>query len=120
MAKDAYRETLRCISHLQSIFDFLEEKLQISQDHDMLDGRDWEYRTANSLHVTNDQFESFHAKVAKPILKTSSAEVIRLTIDIGKTCDRGWYHTTEHSPRYLDMADGGTNAGIANGTNNNS
>ena len=29
----------------------------------MLDGSDWEYRTANSLHVTDDQFERFHAKV---------------------------------------------------------
>ena len=28
----------------------------------MLDG-DWEYRTANSLHVTDDQFQSFHVKV---------------------------------------------------------
>ena len=40
---------------------------------------------------------------AKPIF----AEVTRLTIDIGKMCDRGWYHTSEHSTRYLDMADGG-------------
>ena len=63
MAKDAYSETLRYIANLQSIFDISEEKLQISQDHDMLDGSDWEYRTANTLHVTDDQFESFHAKV---------------------------------------------------------
>ena len=35
MAKDAYRETHRYIAHLQSIFDFPQEKLQISQDHDM-------------------------------------------------------------------------------------
>ena len=32
MAKDAYRETQRHKANLQSIFDFLEEKLQISQD----------------------------------------------------------------------------------------
>ena len=40
---------------------------------------------------------------AKPILKPLHAEVIRLPIDIGKMCDRGWYHTSEHSARYLDM-----------------
>ena len=50
MAKDAYRETHRYIANSQSISDFPEEKLQISQDHDMLDG------------VTDDQFERFHAK----------------------------------------------------------
>ena len=49
MAKNAYRETQRYIANLQSIFDFPEEKVQISQDHDMLDGSDWEYRTANTL-----------------------------------------------------------------------
>ena len=154
----------------------------------MLDGSDWEYRTANTSHVTDDQSESFYAKVkqkldrhlseyegkftvdqvwtysvssrhehnhednqrkkmksdeeliellqtetthimktneqsliqAKPILKPLHAEAIRLTIDIGKMCDRGWYHTSEHSTRYLDMADGGTNVDIANGTNDNS
>ena len=63
MAEDAYRETQCYTANLQSIFDFLEEKLQISQDHDTLDGSDWEYRTANTLHVTYDQFDRFHAKV---------------------------------------------------------
>ena len=29
----------------------------------MLDGSDWEHRTTNTLHVTDDHFESFHAKV---------------------------------------------------------
>ena len=63
MAKDAKSETLRYMANLQSIFDISGEKLQISQDHDMLDGSDWEYRTANALHVTDDQFERLHAKV---------------------------------------------------------
>ena len=63
MAKDAYSETLRYIANLQSIFDVSEEKLQISQDRGVLDGSDWEYRTASTSHVTGDQFESFHAKV---------------------------------------------------------
>ena len=67
VAKDAYSETLRYIAKLQSIFDLPEEKLQISQDHDMLDGSDWEYRTANTLHVTDDQFERFHAKVKQKL-----------------------------------------------------
>ena len=55
MAKDPFSETLRYIANLQSISDTSEEKLQIPQDHDMLDGSDWEYRTANTSHVTNDQ-----------------------------------------------------------------
>ena len=63
MAKDAHRETQRYVAILQSIFDFPEEKLQIFQDHDMLGGSDWEYRTANTLHVTDDHSERFHAKV---------------------------------------------------------
>ena len=68
VAKDACRETQRHIANLQSIFDFPEEKLQISQDHDMLDGSDWEYRTANTLlHVTDDQYERFHAKVKQKL-----------------------------------------------------
>ena len=60
-------KTHRCIDNLQSIFEFPEEKIQTSQDHDMLDGSDWEYHTANTLHVTDDQFESFHAKVKKKL-----------------------------------------------------
>ena len=63
MAEDAYSETLRYKDNLQSIFDKSEEKLQVSQDHDMLDGSDGEHRTAHTLCVTDDQFESFHAKV---------------------------------------------------------
>ena len=51
----------------QSIFDFPKEKLQISQDHDMLDGSDWEYPTANTLHVTDDLLERFHAKVKQKL-----------------------------------------------------
>ena len=45
--------------------------------------------------------------------------MIRLTIDIGKMGDRGWYHTSEHCPKDLDMSDGGTNVGTANGTKDN-
>ena len=41
--------------------------MQISQDHDMLDGSDWDYRTANTLHVTDDQFERFRAKVKQKL-----------------------------------------------------
>ena len=55
------------MANLQTVFDFPEEKLQISQDHDMLDERDWEYRTANTSHVTDDQFERFHVKVKQKL-----------------------------------------------------
>ena len=67
VAKDAYKKTPRYIANLQPVFGFLEEKLQISQDHDMLDGSDWEYRTANTLHITYEQFERFHAKVTQKL-----------------------------------------------------
>ena len=65
MTKDAYSETLRYTVNLQSIFDISKEKLQISLDLDLLDGSDWEYRTANTSHVTDAQFERFCAKVKK-------------------------------------------------------
>ena len=81
MAKDAYRETLHYIANLQSIFDFLEEELQISQDHDMLDGSDWEYRTANTLHVTDDQFECFHAKVKQKLDRHLNEYEGKFTVD---------------------------------------
>ena len=81
MAKDAYSETLRYIANLQSIFDFPGEKLQISQDHDMLDGSDWEYRTANTLHVTDDQFESFHAKVKQKLDRHRNEHEGKFTVD---------------------------------------
>ena len=42
MAKDAYSETQRYVANLQSIFEFPKE---VTQDHDMLDGSDWEYRS---------------------------------------------------------------------------
>ena len=81
VAKDAHRETQRYIAHLQSIFDFPEEKLQISQVHDMLDGSDWEYRTANTLHVTDDQFERFHAKVKQKLDRHLNEYEGKFTVD---------------------------------------
>ena len=47
------------------------------------------------------------------------AEVIRLTIEICKMCDRSWCHTSEHFTKHLDLSDGGTNVGTANGPNDN-
>ena len=67
-------ETQRCTANLQSIFDLREEKFQISQDHDMLDGSEWECRTANTSHVTDDQFERFHTEVKQKIGPTSERE----------------------------------------------
>ena len=81
MAKDAYRETERYIANLQSFFDLAKEKLQISQYHDMLDGSDWEYRTANTLHVTDDQFESFHAKVNQKLDRHLNEYEGKFTVD---------------------------------------
>ena len=60
-------------------------------------------RMSNHWNKQNRFWEALHA------------EVTRLTIDVGKTCNRGWYHFTKH----LDMADGGTNVGTANGTKDN-
>ena len=67
MTNDACRTTQRYTANLQSIFDISEQKLQISQDHDMLDGSDWEYRITDTLHVTDDQPDSFHAKVKQKL-----------------------------------------------------
>ena len=44
-------------------------------------------------------------KQAKSIGECLHADVIWLTTDIGQMCDRGLYHTPEHSARCLDMAD---------------
>ena len=81
MAKDTYRETQCYTANLQSIFDFHEAKLQISQDHDMLDGSDWEYRTANASHVTNDQFERFLTKVKQKFDRHPNEHEGKLTVD---------------------------------------
>ena len=115
----------------------------------MLDGSDWEYRTANTLHVTDDLFERFHAKVKQKLDRHLNEYEGKFTVDHGtysvssqheqnhednqrqmmksneelsklfQMCDRGWYHTSEHFTRYLDLADGGTNMGTAKGTNDN-
>ena len=81
MAKDAYSETPRYVAILQSIFDFLEQKLQISQDHDVLDESDWENRTVNTLHVTDDQFQSFHAKVKQKLDRHLNEYEGKFTVD---------------------------------------
>ena len=39
-----------------------------------------------------------------------------MTIDVGKMCDRGWYHTSEHFTLYLDLADGGGTRSSGDGT----
>ena len=61
----------------QSIFDFPEE----AQDHDMLDGSDWEYPTANTLHVTDDQFVRFHAKVKQKFDRHLNEYEGKFTVD---------------------------------------
>ena len=81
MAKDAYRETQRYIANFQSIFDFPGEKVQISQDPDMLGGSDWGYRTANTLHVTHDQFEGFHARVKQKLNRHLNEYQGKFTVD---------------------------------------
>ena len=81
VAKDAHRDTQRYIANLQSIFDFPEEKLQISQDHDMRDRSDWEYRIAKSLRVTHDQFERVHAKVKQKLDRHLNEHEGKFTVD---------------------------------------
>ena len=103
MAKDAYRETQRYIANLQSIFDLLEEKLQISQDHDMLDGSDWEYRTANTLHVTYDQFARFHAKVKQKFDRHPNEYEGKLTVDQVGTYSASSQHEQNHEDNQRKM-----------------
>ena len=96
MAKDVYRETQRYIANLQSIFDFPEEKLQISQDHDMLEGSDWEYRTANTLHVTDDVFDRFHAKVKQKFDRHLNEYEGKFTMDQVGTYSVSTQHEQSH------------------------
>ena len=96
MAQDAYRETQRYVANLQSMFDFPEEKLQISQDHDMLDGSDWEYRTANTLHVTDDQFKRFHAKLKQKLDRHLNVYKGQFTVDQVATYSVPSQHEQNH------------------------
>ena len=97
MAKDAHREKQRYMANFQSIFDFTEEKLQISQDHDMLDGSDWEYRTANTLHVTDGLLERFHAKVKQKLGRPLNWYDGKFTVDQVGTYSVSSQH--EQNPR---------------------
>ena len=105
MAKDAYSETLRYIANLQSIFDFPEEKLQISQDHDRLDGSDWEYRTANTLHVTDDQFERSHAKEKQKFDRHLNEYEGKFTVDQVGTYSVPSQHEQNHEDNYSHCKD---------------
>ena len=103
MAEDAYSETHRYIANLQSIFDISQEKLQISQDHDMLDGSDWGYRTANTLHVTDDQFERFHAKVKQKFDRHLNEYEGRFTVDQVGTYSVSSQHQQNHEDNQRRM-----------------
>ena len=103
MAEDAYRETQRCIANLQSIVDFPEEKLQICQDHDMLDGSDYEYRTANTFHVTDNQFERFHAKVKQKLDRHLNEYEGKLTVDQVGTYSVSSQHEQNHEDHERKM-----------------
>ena len=48
----------------------------------MLDGSDWEYRTANTLRVTDDQFERFHAKVKQKLDRHLNEYEGKVTVDL--------------------------------------
>ena len=47
----------------------------------MLDGSDWDFRTANTLHVTDDQFERFHAKVKQKFDRHLNEYEGKFTVD---------------------------------------
>ena len=51
----------------------------------MLDGSDWEYRTANTLHVPDDQFDSFHAKVKQKLDRHLNDYEGKFTVDQART-----------------------------------
>ena len=103
VAKDANRETQRCIANLQSIFDFPEDKLHVSQVHDMLDGSDWEYRTANTLHATYDQFGRFHAKVKQKMDRHLNEYEGKLTVDQIGTYSVSSQHEQNHEDNQRRM-----------------
>ena len=52
----------------------------------MTDGSGWECRTANTLHVTDDQFESFHAMVMQKWDRHLNEYEDKFTVDqVGNT-----------------------------------
>ena len=53
----------------------------------MLDGSDWDYRTAKTLHVTDVKFERFHAKVKQKLDRHLNEYEGTLTVEhIGTYC----------------------------------
>ena len=62
----------------------------------MLDGSDWEYRTANTLHVTYDQFERFHAKVKQKLDRRLNEYEGKFTVDQVGTNSVSSQHEQNH------------------------
>ena len=62
----------------------------------MLDGSDWEYRTANTSHVTDDQIESSHAKVKQKWDRHLNEHEGKLTVDQVGTYSVSSQHEHKH------------------------
>ena len=62
----------------------------------MLDGSDWEYRAANTLHVTDDQFQKFHAKVKQKLDRHLNEHEGKFTVDQVGTYSVSSQHEHNH------------------------
>ena len=62
----------------------------------MLDGSDCEYRPANTLHVTDDQFESFHGKVKQKLDRHLNEYEGKFTVDQVGTYSVSSQHEHNH------------------------
>ena len=69
----------------------------------MLDGSDREYRTANTLHVTDDQFERFHAKAKQKLDRHLNEYKGKLTVDHVGTYSVSSQHEQHHEDNQRKM-----------------
>ena len=72
----------------------------------MLDGSDWEYRTAKTLHVTYDQFERFHAKVKQKFDRHLNDYDGKFTVDQFGTYFVSSQHEQNHEDNQRQMVKG--------------
>ena len=69
----------------------------------MLDVSDWEYRTANTLHVTYDEFERFHAKVKQKLDRPLNEYEGKFTVDQVGTYSVSSQHAQNHEDNQRQM-----------------
>ena len=69
----------------------------------MLDVSDWEHRTANTLHVTYDEFERFHAKVKQKLDRLLNEYQGKFAVDQVGTYSVSSQHAQNHEDNQRKM-----------------